>query len=215
MSELCRPAMLICLVMLVPILPFLAFGPQIEQWVSEWSEKENAALITASVIVGLLSTDILLPIPSSMISTFGGIELGPVWGTAVSWLGMTIGAVLGFALSRRWGYRFAHWFTKEEDLSRMQHLSDRFGPAALVMARGVPVLAEASVLLMGIHRLTWRRFLPPVLLANLALSVAYSAFGHIAEQNQWLPLALGVSIALPVLLATLVKRWFVKKERAN
>ena len=74
--ELCRPAMLICLVMLVPILPFLAFGPQITEWFSEWSEQENAAVLTSGVIVGLLSIDILLPIPSSMISTFGGVELG-------------------------------------------------------------------------------------------------------------------------------------------
>lgn len=204
--------MLICLVMLVPILPFLLFGAQVEAWIDDWSKQENAALFTATVIIALLSTDILLPIPSSMISTFGGMELGTIAGTLSSWMGMTIGAVLGFGLSRRWGHRFARLFSKDEDLERMGDLTTRYGPAALVLARGVPVLAEASVLLMGIHRLTWRRFLPPVLLANLGLASAYSAFGDFAERHQWLPLALGVSIALPVLLATMVKRWLPKKE---
>jgi uncharacterized membrane protein YdjX (TVP38/TMEM64 family) len=69
----------------------------------------------------------------------------------------------------------------------------------------VPVLAEASVLLMGMQRLSWQRFLVPVLLSNLGLAIAYSAFGEIAEKHQWLPLALAVSIGLPVVLAAIVK----------
>ena len=101
----------------------------------------------------------------------------------------------------------ALWLSSEEDLERMRGLSQRFGPAVLIVGRGVPVLAEASVLLMGIHRMSWRRFLPAVLLSNLGIAFAYSAFGDFAEQNQWLPLALGVSIALPVLLATMVSRF--------
>ena len=42
---------------------------------------------------------------------------------------------------------------------------------------------------------------------NLGIAFAYSAFGDYAQQNQWLPLALGVSIALPVVLAFAVQRW--------
>jgi membrane protein DedA with SNARE-associated domain len=79
--------------------------------------------------------------------------------------------------------------------------SGRLGPLLLVLGRGVPVLAEATVLLCGMHGLSWRRFLPPVLLSNLGLAIAYAAFGQLAERYQWLPLALAVSIALPVLMA--------------
>ena len=89
----------------------------------------------------------------------------------------------------------------------MKSISDRYGPVALIMTRGVPVLAEASVLLMGIHRLSWRRFLPPVLVSNLVLSVVYARFGAFAQENEWLGLALGVSIAVPVLLATIMGKW--------
>ncbi|MCH7725121.1 MAG: hypothetical protein IH991_01380, partial [Planctomycetes bacterium] len=37
---------------------------------------------------------------------------------------------------------------------------------------------------------------------------AYAAFGDYAEQHQWLPLALGVSIAIPVLAAAAAQRLF-------
>jgi membrane protein DedA with SNARE-associated domain len=56
------------------------------------------------------------------------------------------------------------------------------------------------VLLVGMHGMSWRRFLPPVLLANLGLALAYAVFGQIAERHQWLPLALAIAIALPVIM---------------
>jgi len=195
------------LILLVPIVPFLLFGANFEAWVEQWSEQPYSAPMTAAIVIALLATDILLPTPSSMISTLGGWQLGWLGGTLASWAGMTLGAVIGFALARRWGRPFALWMSSEEDLDRMRGLSRSFGPAVLIISRGVPVLAEASVLLMGIHQLSWQRFLLAVVSSNLGIALAYSAFGDFAQQNQWLPLALGISIALPVLLAFTVQRW--------
>jgi uncharacterized membrane protein YdjX (TVP38/TMEM64 family) len=215
MKPFIRPMIVMSLILLVPIVPFLLFGANFEAWVEQWSEQPYSKPATALVIIGLLATDILLPTPSSMISTLGGWQLGVVGGTLASWIGMTLGAMIGFALARRWGRPFAVLLSSDEDLERMRGLSQRFGPAVLIFGRGVPVLAEASVLLMGIHRLSWRRFLPAVLLSNLGIALAYSAFGKFAEQNHWFPLALGVSIALPVLLATMVSRFLPKGNSLN
>jgi len=88
----------------------------------------------------------------------------------------------------------------------MQHVSDRYGPFVLVLTRAIPVFAEGSVLIAGIHRLAWRRFLPPVVLSNLGIAIAYAGFGDYAERHQWLPLAMGVAIAIPVLVAAAAQR---------
>ncbi len=215
MKPFIRPMIVMSLILLVPIVPFLLFGADFESWVDDWSQQPYSKPATAAIIIGLLATDILLPTPSSMISTLGGWQLGVIGGTLASWIGMTLGAVIGFLLARRWGRPLAAWLSSEEDLDRMHGLSQRFGPAVLIFSRGVPVLAEASVLLMGIHQLSWKRFLPAVVLSNLGIAFAYSAFGDYAEENQWLPLALGVSIALPVLLATMVARFFPKAEATS
>jgi len=206
MKAFLRPMIVMSLILLVPIMPFLLFGAEFETWVRHWADHPSSRPISALLIVALLASDIFLPTPSSMISTLGGWQLGWLGGTLVSWLGMTLGAALGFALARRWGRPLAAWLSRDADLDRLHGLSQRLGPAVLVVSRGVPVLAEASVLLMGVHQLSWRRFLPAVLLSNLGIAFAYSAFGDYAEQHHWLPLALGVSVALPVLLATLVTR---------
>ena len=94
----------------------------------------------------------------------------------------------------------------------MQHVSHFYGPFVLVLTRAVPVFAEASILMVGIHRLSWRRFLPAVLLSNLGIALAYAAFGDYAEQHKWLPLALAVSIAIPVLVAAAAQRLLPEKE---
>ena len=199
--------MLMCLVFLIPILPFLFFGAELESWIENWTESEVSRETTAALVVGILATDILLPVPSSVVSTWGGQALGTATGTLTSWLGMTAGAVIGFALARLFGYRFARRFSKPEELERVDRLCQRWGPITLVLARGVPVFAEASVLLMGVHKLGWHRFIWPVILSNFGIALAYSAFGDIGQRQGWLALALAVAMGLPVVLLMIVKRW--------
>jgi uncharacterized membrane protein YdjX (TVP38/TMEM64 family) len=208
MRELFRTLPLMCVVLLVPVIPFLFFGGKLESWLQGVAEDPPSAAVTATLVISLLATDVLLPIPSSVISTLSGWQLGVWRGTLATWIGMNLGAVVGFAAARRWGQPFAMWFSKGEDLKRIRQVSDLYGPYVLILTRAMPVFAEASVLMAGIHRLSWRRFLPAVVLSNLGIAIAYSAFGDFAQQHQWLPLALGVSVAIPVLVAAVAKRFF-------
>ena len=201
MGSLLRPILMISFVLLIPVIPFLLFGDILQKWVEVQLSSRDSSLL----IIALLCSDIFLPIPASVVCTFGGAKLGIFWGTITAWLGMGLGAILGFCLSRYFGQAFALKFSAGKDLARAEDLTQRCGPSVLILCRGVPVLAEASVLLMGMQRLSWQRFLVPVLLSNLGLAIAYSAFGEIAEKHQWLPLALAVSIGLPVVLAAIVK----------
>lgn len=208
MRDMLRPLLPVVVVLLAPVVPFLFFGERMEAWVESWRADPPSAPVTAAVAIGLLGSDIFLPVPSSVVSTLAGWRLGGPLGALISWIGMTAGAALGFALARRWGGPWALRMARPQDLQRIGRLRDRLGPFVLAATRGVPVLAEASVLWMGMHGLPWRRFWTPVLLSNLGLSIAYACFGAWAERHGWLPLALAVSIALPVLLATILGRTY-------
>jgi uncharacterized membrane protein YdjX (TVP38/TMEM64 family) len=212
MKELLRSLPLVVAVLLVPIVPFLIFGGRLDHWFKHWSETATDPVTTSAVVIGVLSSDIFLPIPSSMVSTLAGSQLGWLIGTLASWLGMSIGAFAGFALARWIGPTFTRWFTKEQSLTQMRRLSERFGPSVIVLTRGLPILAEASVLLMGLERMTWRRFLPPLLLANLGLSLVYAVFGDFARQYDSFPFAIAVSVLLPLLVAAIVQRWLPRDE---
>ena len=148
------------------------------------------------------------------VTTYIGGHMNWALGTLVSWVGMSLGAVIGFALARRFGPPFALRFSSAAQLENAGQLADRFGPTFLVVARGVPVVAEASILLMGIHRLSWQRFLIPVLLSNLGISLGYTLFGAVAQQHHWLPVALGVSICVSIGL-TLIAQHVLQKRKTN
>ena len=206
-----KPLLPVVVVILIPLVPFLMFGEAFEARVIAWLKPATGPGAVFAAVAGLLASDIFLPIPSSMISTFGGARLGVWGGTAASWLGLTAGAVIGFALARWLGRPLAERFSDPQELQRMEQLSRRYGPLLIVFTRAVPLMAEASVLLFGSTGLTWRRFLPAVAAANLGIALAYSAFGDVAGQYDSLAFALAVSIALPVLAATMARRWLITR----
>lgn len=207
MRDLLKPILLVTVVLLIPILPFVGFGPWLEERIERQLQEELPPRFVAAAVIGLLSTDVFLPIPSSVVSTVAGNALGIPAGTLASWLGMTLGALFGFALARAFGRPLALRFAGQEDLDRIDRGAERFGPLVLVLARPVPVLAEASVLFLGTTKLRWRPFLVPVALSNFGITAVYATLGNLAQ----LPVALAASIGLP-LLAALAAKWLWPKE---
>jgi len=215
MRELLTMSLLVAAVLLVPVIPFLVVGQQLEAELTTWFDETLSPLATAALIAGVLATDILLPVPSSFVSTFGGAQLGVFAATVASWIGMTVGGMLGFALARFGGRPLASRLAGAGELQAMERLSARFGPRLIVVTRAVPVLAEASVLLMGATGLSWRRFVIPLGLSNLGIALAYSVFGRYAAQHDALLPALAASIALPLLATALFRLWIPKQATAE
>lgn len=198
MGRLWFPVLLLAAVLALPLTAFAVLGDnplqaQIETWLSQGLRPATVAGAT----VTLLTVDLLLPIPSSLVSTLAAHRLGFWGGMACSWLGMTLGAVAGFLAARWLGRVVAQRFSTPDDWNRACRLSRQYGPTILVVARAVPLLAEASVLYLGTTELGWRRFLTAVCLSNLGIAAAYSLLGHWAS----LPVALAASIGLPALVA--------------
>jgi len=77
---------------------FLLWGDAIDEWTKSAVARagENRALV-AWILFVVLSSDILLPVPSSLASTLCGLLLGPWLGFAVSFGAMSASGVLGYA----------------------------------------------------------------------------------------------------------------------
>jgi uncharacterized membrane protein YdjX (TVP38/TMEM64 family) len=210
MRELLKPLLLVAAVLAVPIVPFAVFGSELESWIETQLRQSLPPGIVALAVIGLQSTDVLLPIPSSVVSTVAGNALGVWGGMAASWTGMTAGAAIGFALAKAFGRPLAIRLSGAEEQQRIDDLCRRFGPLVLVLARPVPVLAEASVLFLGTTRMGWRPFLLPVGLSNLGIAAAYAVLGRAVS----LPYALAASLALPLLAAALAQ-WLWPATKAE
>jgi uncharacterized membrane protein YdjX (TVP38/TMEM64 family) len=206
MRRIVRPLLLTAALLLVPIVPFLVAGDRLEAWTLGWFDPPPARWLTAMLTAGVLATDIFLPVPSSVVGTLAGAQLGIAAATAAIWIGLTVGGVIGFALARRWGRPLARRFCSQQDIDACDRTGRRFGGWLVAATRALPVLAEATVLLLGTTDLDWRRFLGVLALSNLGLAATYAALGSLARQQDELPLALAASMALP-LVATAFVRW--------
>jgi uncharacterized membrane protein YdjX (TVP38/TMEM64 family) len=212
MRPLFRWSLVVLLVLAVPIVPFVGFGAAAESWIQTRLDQSVSAPRAAMFVIGVLATDVFLPVPSSAVSTFAGQRLGIVGGALASWIGMTLGAVVAFALARRFGKPLAERLAGPVELARMERLTDRHGTRLIVITRALPVLAEASVLVMGAARLSWRKFLPAAMLSNLGLSAVYATCGALSREAGIELTALIASIALPLLAAALAKRFWPAPE---
>lgn len=207
MRPVLRASVVLAVFLLVPVVPFLLLGESFERDVTDWFQADDARAETVefAAVLGILASDILLPIPSSAVMTYAGGVMNFWSAVLASWIGLTTGAVLGFGLARLLGKPFAARFAEPEDLVRIESIGARFGPAVLLVTRPLPILAEACVLLMGTTQLSWRRFLLPVAAANLALAVFYVACGAGIEDQQTLVVAAVGSGTIPLLLALVIR----------
>jgi uncharacterized membrane protein YdjX (TVP38/TMEM64 family) len=190
---------IVCAVLVTAVLvPFLLFGGAFTAFAESLTRGTLPVRVVAPAIIALLALDVVLPVPSSLISAGAGALMGFWGGTLTIWLGMTAGCIIGYAAGARMA-GLARQFIGDADLRRAAQLLDRHGIWALAACRAVPVLAEASVVFSGLTRTRLRPFLLISSLSNLAIAAIYSAVGHYALQVDSFLLAFLGALTLPAL----------------
>ena len=206
--RLLKPLLLITVVLIMPLVLLATRGESFAAYVEAWRSDPPARATLAALIVAVLASDVVLPVPSGPVSTLAGSQLGVMLGTLSSTVGMTLGAAIAFALAR--GVGVFRRGRSDADATRGQSASPPrlgdHGTWLLVVTRPLPVIAEAAVLLAGGLQMSWRIFLPTVIAANLAISVCYALLGRFALEHGWLPLAVCATIAMPLAAAVLYAR---------
>ena len=190
--------LLVVLALAVILIPFFLFDRQMSSWIEELlaAAQQNRGW-TALLIAFLLALDIFLPVPSSLVSTTAGLLLGFLYGTLVSFAGMTTGCFLGYWFGYGAGKALSR--IRKDEQGRLEKFFRQSGAWAIVLARPVPVLAEASVMVAGIMRMKIPAFTAACMFSNLAISMLYAAAGVYALSLKSFLLAWTGAIILPLL----------------
>lgn len=178
-------------------LPFVLIDESLTKSVEEFTRSGPSRPLIATVLTLLLALDVFLPVPSSLIATASGVLLGFMQGSLVTWMGMQAGALIGYALGRSAGRGAARRFVGEGELRRAEHSHCRWGGFSLVVSRAVPVLAESSVLLAGLVRMPFARFVAWTGASNAAISMVYASVGAYALETRAFLMAFAASMLLP------------------
>lgn len=130
----------------------------------------------ATLGVGLLVVDVLLPVPSSLVMVAHGSLFGVPGGTLLSLLGSTGAALSGFWIGRRGGGFLERLVTREER-ARANLLLDRWGTLAIIVTRPIPLLAETVAIMAGASPLGWGRAALAALAGSLPPALLYALTG--------------------------------------
>lgn len=195
MSDLSRAIVWVHVLFLALIIvPFLFWSEGIEAFVSRTLAGQHQ-LAVAGLTVAILAADVLLPVPSSFVGMTAIVVLGGPLGALSLLGGLTLSCLIGYAIGyscRRAMFERFYGDTAFRDLSMEVW---RYGSIALLICRGIPVLAELSVMAAGFFRFGTPRFLWVTLLANTLITVVYVLLGaRLATTNALPLLLLGVLI---------------------
>ena len=200
---------LIIIVMTSIILPLSLLESSLQDIVDQitiWSG-ENI-IFNSLLVIFALTADVFFPVPNGLTNTIAGAILGFYIAIPIIWIGLTSGAIVGFAIGKFAAKPIAKKILSESELKKSQDLSKKFGISILLLSRPAPAFAEISTVAAGMSGMSWFTFLSVMIISNFLVAIIYSLIGTAALSSQSVSLAfIGIAI-IPFLFWLLARRFF-------
>ncbi|AHM60699.1 hypothetical protein D770_12210 [Flammeovirgaceae bacterium 311] len=193
------------------IITFLLFL-DFEQQVGEWLSSPESLVGYAALSFVLLMSDILLPVPSSLIMILNGKVLGLLWGTVLSLVSGIVSSTIGFYGGRKSAKVLNSLFSSKE-LEAGNKLFMRFGTFGIALSKALPVLSESLSFVAGTTAVNFRTFLTYSFIGQSVVSFLYAYTGGLTVEMDSNFVAAAI-IGLTLLLSWLLQ-WLVKPEDAS
>jgi uncharacterized membrane protein YdjX (TVP38/TMEM64 family) len=189
-------------------VPFLVWGDDFTRWFTG-----DAALVWIRgwgawgwfAVIGLLMSDLFLPLPATPVMSAAGYLYGPWVGGLISAIGSVASGLLGYGLCRGFGRGFAVRLAGAEALAENESFFRRRGPWLVAASRWLPLLPEVVSCLAGLTRMPVGTFVAALFCGSVPLGFVYAAIGAAGQDNP--RLALGLSVLAPPLLWAVVSPW--------
>jgi uncharacterized membrane protein YdjX (TVP38/TMEM64 family) len=184
-----------------------------DEWMSEQiralQERSGGLWWAGLAVASLLTLDLFLPVPSSILMILSGAILGLHLGWLVALVGAMGSALLGFGLCRRWGKPVFDRVAGPVDTDRITRFFERHGLWAILLSRSVPMLTEIVSCLAGLSAMRFRLFFLVSLAGTWPLCVVYAWAGHRALDQSAVGWAVVLAFVLPA-IGLLVYQWTLR-----
>jgi len=162
-----------------------------------------------AVGIGLIVSDLVLPVPSTAVIAGLGMLYGPLLGGLVGGVGSTLAGLVAYAGGRWVGRPAIRLFAGDADLEKLRRFFAKHGLLAVALSRWMPLLPEALCCLAGAARMRVGPFLAALACGSFAMGFAFGVLGeHYLDRPT---VALVVSAAIPLLVWPPV-HYFLKRR---
>jgi uncharacterized membrane protein YdjX (TVP38/TMEM64 family) len=148
----------------------------------------------------ILASDIILPVPSSIVMFMNGLVLGVVSAFFISLTASLLSSLLGYYIGKKTSFN-----TKDVD-GKASRIISKYGNLALIVSRGIPILSESISYTAGFNKLKIKNYIIFNIIGYIPVCLIYSLFGAMGKgENMFL-----ISFSLSILISGLI--WFFGKS---
>jgi uncharacterized membrane protein YdjX (TVP38/TMEM64 family) len=127
--------------------------------------------------IGLIVSDLVLPVPSTAVIAGLGMLYGPWLGGLIGGVGSTLAGLVAYGGCRLLGQRFLDFLVGSANLEKLGRFFGRHGLWAIALSRWMPLLPEALCCLAGMARMRFGPFLAALGCGSLAMGFAFGFLG--------------------------------------
>lgn len=155
--------------------------------------------IFSFISFALLTSDFLLPIPSSIVMFSTGWVLGLPLGFTISILASLLSSILAYRVGRL-AEKKANQYFSEAETQRAKSFINKYGDISIVISRGIPVLSETISIICGNNSFPYRKFIWVNLLGYTPVCLAYNYLGSISSSKEAFLLTMGANLIIAGML---------------
>ncbi|MFC7339473.1 TVP38/TMEM64 family protein [Haloferula chungangensis] len=201
------------MVSLVMLGIWLGFGSAWEERFSlsgavAWLESSGSWAWLAGI--GLLVSDVLLPVPGTVVMSALGWIYGPMVGGLFAAMGSICAGLVAYAVCRAMGERVARRILGDLDFDNGRMLFGRGGAWMVALSRALPILPEAIACTAGLVGMPFGRFFGALVCGSVPMGFLFAWIG--GEGRDAPGWALGFSLVVPAILWGLARILFFRSK---
>ena len=160
---------------LIMALVFVVCGDSFEASFSQESfQKSHQNTSNAWLIaIGLMISDLFLPIPASGIMAAIGVIYGFQLGFIINFAGTMSSGLVAYALARLLGKKGISKICSPQEVEDYKEFFDRWGGLAIIASRFLPILPEVLSVAAGFSSMNCKKFSLALTLGSLATWLGY------------------------------------------
>jgi len=148
------------------------------------------------VAIGLIVSDLVLPVPAPAVMAALGMLYGPMLGGIIGGAGSFLAGMTAYWGCRLIGPRAARLLVGDESLAKLARFFERVGLWAVALSRWMPLMPEVLACLAGLSRMHAGRFAAALACGSFAMGMAFSALGTAYADRPVVGLALSALVPL-------------------
>jgi uncharacterized membrane protein YdjX (TVP38/TMEM64 family) len=148
--------------------------------------------------IGLLVSDLVLPIPATPIMAALGMVYGPWLGGLIGFIGSFFAGFLGYFAALLLGRGALRWIASEAEIAQFQGFFNTWGGAAIIVSRMTPILPEVMTILAGLSKMKMERFALALSLGTFPTTFLYAYIGYAAKSEPFYAVIVATLLPLAI-----------------